>query len=244
MESPFTGASALVISLATALAGVATVQLKQRGAPIAIGMLGSAMDMRTARPSYGSPEMSLYAAASAELARYLKLPFMGTAAASESKLVDAQAGVEATMQVLMSALSGGGIVHDVGFLDCADIGSLQYVILADEIIGMVKRILRGVTVNPQTIMLDLIEKVGPGGNFITEPRSVALCRSETWVPSVLDREPHVKWEQKGSKDTAQRLQEKLQKILESHQPAPLSGEAAEKIQAILVRAEERTQSSG
>lgn len=239
LESPFNGASALVIHLATALASVAILQLRKPGTAIAIGGLPATMDLRTARPAYGSPEMCLYTAAASDLARFLKIPFMGTAAASESKLVDAQAGVEAALQILMSGLSGAGMVHDMGFLDCADIGSLQYLVLADEIIGMVKRIMRGIVVSPETIQLDLIEQVGPGGTYLTEPSSAARCRIETWIPSILDRDPYPRWDQRGRTDTAQRLQEKLLKILENHQPAPLPVGASEKIRFILDQAEAR-----
>lgn len=239
MESPFTGASALVLYLATVLSGVAILQLKRPGAPIAVGGLPSPMDLRTARPAYGSPEMNLHVAASAELAHYLNLPFMGTAGASESKVVDAQAGAEAALQIYTSALSGASLVHDLGFLDCADIGSLTYLVLIDEIIAMVRRIIRGIPVNAETIMFDLLEKIGPGGSFLTEPSSVALCRSEVWVPGLMDRSSYVNWEKKGSKDTALRAQEKLIKILASHKSLPLDAAAREKIQTIVLEAEER-----
>ena len=76
---------------------------------------------------------------------------------------DAQAAAEAAIQVLMSALSGASMVHDMGFLDCADIGSLPYLVLLDEIVAMTKRIMRGIPVNRDTIMLDLIEEGGAGG---------------------------------------------------------------------------------
>ncbi len=105
LESPVTGASSLVLHLAAALSGLAIIQLAQRGAPAVIGGVPSAMDLRTARPAYGSPEMSLHSAAAMDLARYLGVPFMGTAGASESKKLDAQAGIECAIQVLMSALS-------------------------------------------------------------------------------------------------------------------------------------------
>jgi trimethylamine--corrinoid protein Co-methyltransferase len=239
LESPVTGASALTLYLAAALSGLAILQLKRRGAPIMIGGLPSAMDLRTARPAYGSPEMNLHTAAAADLARYLGLPFMGTAGASESKLIDAQAGVEISIQILMAALSGAGMVHDVGFLDCADIGSLQLLVLADEVISMVKRITRGLEVNAHTIMLDLIEKVGPAGHFMAEPESVALCRSEIWVPRLLDRNAYVIWEQMGSKPTYQRVNERLQKILATHKPPELPEGVEQKIRAILEVAEQR-----
>lgn len=239
LESPATGASGLVLHLAAALSGLAIIQLKRRGAPTVIGGLPSAMDLRTARPAYGSPEMILHVAAAADLARYLGLPFMGTAGATESKKLDAQAGAEVALQVLASALSGAGLVHDVGFLDCADIGALPLLVFVDEVISMVKRMMRGLEVNRETIMLDLIEKVGPGSHFLAEPESVALCRQEIWVPGLMDRNAYVIWEQKGGKSLEQRVSDKLQKILSTHRPPPLPSGAAEAIQTILAQAEER-----
>ncbi len=238
MESPFTGASGLVIHLAAVLSGLAIVQLKRRGAPMAAGVALSTMDLRTARPAYGSPEMSLYTAAAVDLSRYLGLPLMGTAGASESKVVDSQAAIESAIQILMSALSGAALVHDIGFLDCANIGSLEMLVMNDEIIGMVKRIMRGVEVNRETIMLDLIERVGPGGYFLTEERSAALSRKETWVPTLMDRKPLSMWEQAGRKDMGQRTREKLRQILSAHQPPALPPGAAEEIAAILAQAED------
>ena len=239
IESPVTGASALVIHLATVLSGLTIIQLRRRGAAMAIGSVLSAMDMRTLRPAYGSPEMSLYSAAAVDLARFLGLPFMGTAGASESKLLDAQAGLESAIQVLMSALSGAALVHDVGFLDCADIGSLPMLVLTDEIISLVRRIMRGIEVNPETIMLDLIAQVGPGGSFLDQPASVSLARREIWAPTLLDRQPFALWEQAGAADTVERVMRKLRKILKTHQPTPLPAGAAEQIAAILAEVERR-----
>jgi trimethylamine--corrinoid protein Co-methyltransferase len=239
LESPFTGAAALTIHLASALAALTVVQTHVPGAAMAIGGLPSMMDLRTARPSYGSPEASLHSAAAVDLARYLEIPFMGTAGASEAKRVDAQAGAEAALQVMLSALSGASLVHDIGFLDCADIGSLSYLVLVDEIIGMAARVMRGVPVNADTIMLDLIEKVGVGGLYLSQSKSASLCRKEAWVPTVLDREPYNKWERNGSLSTEYVLNAKVKKILETHQPKPLAPETLEAIEKILVVAEER-----
>lgn len=239
LESPVTGASALVLYLAAALSGLAIVQLKRRGAAMVIGGVPAAMDLRTARPAYGSPEMNLHTAAASDLARYLGVPFMGTAGTSESKVVDAQTGAEVATQVLTACLSGAGLVHDVGFLDCADIGSLELLVFADEIISMVKRIMRGLIVNQETIMLDLIEKVGPGGHFLAERASASLCRQEIWVPKLLDRNPYAIWAQKGSQTTGQRTYERLQHILATHQPPALPSGVEWKIKAILEAAELR-----
>ena len=88
-------------------------------------------------------------------------------------------------------------------------------------------------------MMDLIAKVGPGGSFMAEGKSAALCRAEAWVPSVLDRNPHAVWEKKGSKSTAALVGEKLQKILAGHRPKPLEAEVYSKIKKILEQAEAR-----
>lgn len=239
LESPFSGASGLLLHLAVALSGLAIVQLKRRGAPMAIGCALSPMDLRTARPAYGSPEMSLHTAAACDVARYLGVPFMGTAGASESKRLDSQAAIECSLQVLMSALSGAALVHDVGFLDCANIGSLELLVLNDEIIAMARRILRGVEVNRETLMLDLIAEVGPGGHFLTEPRSAKLSRREVWMPTLLDRQPYALWEQEGQKSVEQRVHEKLLRLLETHHPPALPDEVTAALQAVLDEAEAR-----
>jgi len=245
LESPFTGASALVLHLAGGLSALTAVQVKAPGAAMAIGGLPSMMDLRTARPAYGSPEASLHSAAAVDVARYLGLPFMGTAGASEAKRVDAQAGAEAAMQVMLSALSGASLVHDGGFLDCADIGSLAYLVLVDEIISMAKRVMRGIRVNPETIMLDLIEKVGPGGSFLNQSKSAALCRTEAWVPTVLDRDPFALWEKKGRQTIEELVNARVRSILDTHLPSPLRPGVVDKIEKILGEAElrEREQTS-
>jgi trimethylamine---corrinoid protein Co-methyltransferase len=243
LESPCTGASSLVLHLAAALSGVAIVQLLVPGTPMVIGGIPMAMDLRNARPAYGSPEMSLNVAGAAEIARYLNIPFMGTGGASESKLVDAQAGAEISIQLLMSALSGATLVHDVGFLDCADIGSLSLLVLSDEVIGMVKRIQRGIPVNSETIMMDLLEIVGPGGYFIAEQPSASLCRKEFWIPKLLDREPYSIWVEQGGTSLEERAQNKVRKILSEHKPLPLPDSTAAIIHEILNECEKEVKRS-
>jgi trimethylamine---corrinoid protein Co-methyltransferase len=228
-----------VLHLASVLSGLAVVQLKHPGAAFVSGGLPSPMDLRTVRPAYGSPESCLNTAAAMDVSRYLGLPFMGTAGASESKQVDAQAASEIAIQILMSGLSGATLVHDVGFLDCADIGSLDLLVLADEIIGMVRRILRGVPVSKETLMLDLIEQVGPGGYFVAEKRSAVLCRTEFWMPKLGDREPYTIWESKGSRTMEERIHQRLIAILDGALHEPLPHEVQQAIDAILQAAEER-----
>ena len=237
--APVTGAASLVISLAGALTSLAILQLRRRGTPICIGGVPQAMDLRTARPSYGAPEMSLYSAAMADVARYLDLPFMGTAGASESKMLDLQAAIESTFQVVVSGLSAATLIHDVGFLDCAEIGSLESLVMNEEIISMSRWLLRGIEVSDDTLMLDLIDEVGPGGEFVSAKETARRCRLEVWQPSLMDRQTWASWEANGAPTTTQRIRRRLLEILENHRPAPLPQGVTTQIEAILDAAKRR-----
>ena len=231
--APVTGAAALVISLAGALASLTILQLHRRGTPICIGGVPQAMDLRTARPSYGAPEMSLYSAALADIARYLDLPFMGTAGASEAKTLDLQAAIESTLQVVVSGLSAATLIHDVGFLDCAEIGSLESLVMNEEIISMSRWLLRGIEVSDDSLMLDLIDKIGPGGEFVSAKETARRCRFEIWQPSLMDRQIWATWEAEGGLTMEKRIRKRLLQILETHRPEPLPEGVPAQIEAIL-----------
>jgi trimethylamine--corrinoid protein Co-methyltransferase len=241
-SAPVTGAGALVVALAGMLSGLAIVQLKKRGAAVCVGGVPQAMDPRTVRPSYGSPEMSLYSAALSDICRDLGLPFMGTAGASEAKVLDLQAAIESTMQVVFSGLSGATLVHDVGFLDCADIGSLEMLVMNDEIISMVRRVMRGIEVSDDTLMLDLIDQVGPGGEYVSTKETARRFRAEIWMPTLLDRQSWAGWEADGSPAITHRITTKVREILADHKPPPLPAGTAEKIGSILEEAQARSAS--
>ncbi|HAL61233.1 MAG TPA: trimethylamine methyltransferase [Chloroflexi bacterium] len=242
--APVTGAGTLIICLAGALSGLAVIQLKRRGTAVCIGAVPQPMDLRTGRPVYGAPEMSLYSAALSDLSRYLEIPFMSTAGASEAKVLDLQAAIESTFQVVLSGLSGATLIHDVGFLDCADIGSLEMLVMTDEIIAMTRRVMRGIEVNDDTLMLDLIDKVGPAGHFMAEKETARRCRREIWTPKLIDREPWVNWRAAGSPTMYDRIQARLGEILATHQPPLLPKGVAERIEAILQAAEVRERGQG
>jgi trimethylamine--corrinoid protein Co-methyltransferase len=239
VTAPITGAGLLVSALAGMLSGLAIIQLKRRGAAVCLGIVPPPMDLRSGRPAFGGPEMSLYSAAMADICRYLGLPMMGTAGASEAKVLDLQAAIESTIQVVLSGLSGATLVHDLGFLDCADIGSLEALVMNDEIVAMTRRIMRGIEVSEETLMLDLIDEVGPEGEFITAEETAARCRQEIWQPSLMDRQPWEEWEAAGAQTMRARIKARLGKILANHEPPPLPQGAAERIAAILAAAEAR-----
>jgi trimethylamine--corrinoid protein Co-methyltransferase len=239
VTGPITGAGMFVIYLADALSGLAIIQLKRRGTKVCIGGVPQPMNLRTGSPVYGAPETSLYSAALSDISRNLGVPFMGTAGVSESKVLDLQAAIESAVQVVLSGLSGATLVHDVGFLDCAEIGSLEMLVMNDEIIGMIRRIMRGIEISDDTLMLDLIDEVGPAGEFMTAPETAARCRAEIWMPRLMDRDRWDNWQTSGATDMRQRIKAYLDQILSTHKPPLLPDDASEKIQAILEAAEAR-----
>ncbi len=237
--APVTLAGALAVCVAEFLAGMAVSQLKRRGAPLIMGGVISPMDMRTTILTYGSPELHLLSAALTDIAHSLHIPMFSTAGCSDSKTLDEQAAAEAALSIMAAGLSGANLIHDVGYLESALIGSHEMVVLSDEIIGMVKRFLSGVRVDEQTLALDVIKEVGPGGNFLAHEHTARNMRSELWYPKLMDRDRYSAWQSAGSKTMGDRVRERVVEILATHQVPPLPAETDAGIDRILSAADER-----
>jgi trimethylamine--corrinoid protein Co-methyltransferase len=236
---PATLAGTMVQALAEYLVGVVLAQLKRRGAGVIMGGVNSPMDMSTSILSYGAPELALISAAMTDVAKWLGVPMFSTAGCSDAKVLDQQAAIEATLSVTLAALSGANLIHDVGYLESGLLGSFDMLVMSDEIIGMAKRILSGVTVSPQTLAVDLIERVGPGGHYLTQEHTRQHFRSETWFPTLIDRQMRRAWEAGGRKTMGDRVRAKVLHILEHHEPLPIPAEVEGRLKQIVARAEER-----
>ncbi len=237
--TPSTLASTLVVATAECLAALVLAQTVRPGAPfIAGGSLGT-MDMRRATMPYGAPELSLLCAAETSIIHDLSLPVWSTAGVSDAKTIDEQAVMEGAMGVVVAALSGADLIHNVGFIEGCLTGSLQHLVMMDEAIGYAKRILRGIEVTPETLALDWIARVGPGGNFLSTEHTLKYCKKEFWYPRLFDRQTREGWEQSGGKGMADRVQARLNDILDAH-PAPLlDPDIQAGIEDILTAAERR-----
>jgi trimethylamine--corrinoid protein Co-methyltransferase len=210
--APVTLAGALAQTNAEILSGLVIHQAKKEGAPFIIGSMPSTMDMRTTIGTYGTPEFHLQIAASAELANFYGLPFYGTAGCSDAKSIDYQAVSEVTMNCLTSLLSKANLVHDIGFLDHANILSPELVVLVDEILSMLKVIRRGIHVDKETLALDVIKQVGPGGHYMTHNHTFKHFR-EIWYSDIMDRTIGEK-----VPTANQKIKHKTKEIIEKHQP--------------------------
>jgi len=229
--SPMMGATApatlegiLVQAVAESLSGLVIFQKKHPGAKFIFGGDASIMDMNTSIFSYGAPELNILNGALADLAHHYGLPFFCIAGATDAKVLDAQAGLEYAMSIYNATLNGCNIIHDCGYLESGLTSSFESVLFADEIIGMIKDMLRPLIFDDENVPLDLIARVGPGGNFLMEDHTVETFRRSFWFPRFLDRNVYEIWEEKGSKDLRTALNERARSILESQRPGRLSEE--------------------
>lgn len=231
---PVTLAGALAVSNAEILCGLVIHQLKKPGAPFISGGVLSIMDMQTTNFSYGAPEFYLMSAGMADLCHYYGLPIYSTAGCSDSKVVDQQAAVEASISCMITALSGANLIHDIGYLESGLTGSFEMIVLTDEILNMVKRIMRGIPVTSETLALDTIDRVGPGGQYISDEHTYLNFKKEFWFPRLINRQRYEPWVNGGSKTLGDRLNVEVKRILGEHQPDPIPEKLAKEIHTIAV----------
>jgi trimethylamine--corrinoid protein Co-methyltransferase len=213
--SPTTLAGTLVQGLTESLFGIVISQIRKPGAPMIIGGLISNMDMQTAVYSYGSPEMALLSAAYTDITKWLGVPEYETAGCSDVKAFDEQAVMEATINITTAALIGGNMIHDVGYIEQGLTSSPHMLVASDEIIDMVKRIMRGIPVNDATLALDVMDQVGPGGHFLEHDHTFERFRTEIWRPKLIDRQNWEDWNASGSKRYGERVHERVLEILDA-----------------------------
>jgi len=242
-SAPVTVAGGLLQANAELLSGLLICQLIREGAPVVCGGGILTMDMATGLISYGAPEFMLAMAALSEMGQYYHLPVFSFAGCSDAKIFDQQAAAEGALWMLIAALSGGNLIHDVGYVESGLTTSYEMIVAMDEIAGMVKRILRGAEISEETLALDVIDRVGPGGHFLAEEHTLRHFR-ENWLPKLFDRGNRESWELAGRLTLGDRAAARAREILESHQPEPLDKAVAARLRAIIQRAEKRAREAG
>ena len=231
--APITPAGAAAHIGAGNLTGLILSQLKREGTPFIWGGWGLGMDMRTQVIPYASPDMI---GLSAAYAHYLRLPFFGLAGCSDSKTLDGQATAEAALTLMGDVLSGANLIHDVGYLESGLLGSLELLVICDEIIGWIKRFMEGFKVDENTLALDEIDKVGPDRHFLDSDHTLHHFRDD-WYPQLMDRGDHESWIEAGAKTLNDRAKKKVDDILNSAKQQILPEEVEKKVHAIVKRAE-------
>ena len=237
---PATHASHLVITLAESLIGVVLSQLIKPGSCILIGGTQSILDMRRMTFSYGAPELNILGSGLSEMAEYLGLPVFSAAGCSDSKLMDPQAAIEATLSINSAMLSGSNLVHDVGFLNSGMTGSVFLLTLANEIISMSRAITQGVMVTEESLAEEVINEIGPGGSYQNHEHTKKWSQ-KFWKTNLMDRHNYEDWKSRGAKSLKDRLHEHTRFIIDEHEGPreKVSGSIRDEIARILDTAEQR-----
>jgi trimethylamine---corrinoid protein Co-methyltransferase len=233
--APITMASGLAMSLAEIFSSLVLHQLKKPGAPFIFGAGLHHMDMKATQICYASPEFQLTKAAIAELGRWYGMPTWGYAGCSDAKVMDEQAALEAMLSVLMAQLSGGNLIHDVGYMESGLTCSYEMIVLTDELVAMTNNLMKAIDTGSDSLMLGEINRVGPGGHFLNTDQTLNRFR-DFWYPTLLDRSIRSIWLKKGASTLGNRLNAKVKEIIIDHKPEPLNKGLVKQVNEILSRA--------
>jgi len=229
---PITLAGQVVLHHAECLAGAVLSQVFRPGTPITYGIRPSGMDMRYASPIWGGVEWGMVTAALTQLARRRGMLTDVVGLPTDSKLPDEQAGLEKGFNAAFAALSGGNVVAGAGYLDFIMTGSFEQLVIDDDIAGMMLRVRRGLDLDDDHLASQLIQAVGPAGNYLTEPHTLRYLRTEDYTPRVLDRQARHDWSAGGSQDVAQRARQRARQLLSTHRVPPLADEVSNELDRI------------
>jgi trimethylamine--corrinoid protein Co-methyltransferase len=233
-SAPATFAGTIVQGSAESLSGLVLAQAARPGAPYIYGALTTIMDMQTSIFSYGAAEMSLMVGAMAQMAQFYELPFFGTAGCTDAKFCDPQAAAEATLQCLSSAAIGSGLVHDCSsWMDHGSLVSPAFMVLVNEILHNVNQYMKGLPITEETLAVDLIDQVGPGGHYLQEDHTMKHFR-EVRYSKLFDRTVYDQWKEMGAKHFEERLRELTQETM-AHRPAPLPDEVVKELDRMQAR---------
>jgi trimethylamine--corrinoid protein Co-methyltransferase len=236
--SPISLASAMAQQNAEALAGIALTQLVHPGAPVIYGGFTTNVDMKSGSPAFGTPEGAWALSVGAQLARRYKLPYRGSGSLTTSKVSDAQAAYETMWTIWPAVLSHTNFVmHAVGWLEGGLTVSYEKIIIDAESLAMFQHFLNGFTIDDDTLALDMIEEVGPGGHHFGTPHTQARFSTEFYETFLGDRLGYETWAAAGSWDAAKRANLLWKEVLEHYEPPPLDPAIKEALDDYVARRE-------
>lgn len=231
---PATLAGSLVQHNAEFLSGLVIAQTAKPGAPLIYGGSPTTFDQRYCTARLGAIETMMLGCSYALIGKYYGLPTHMYLGLSDAKVVDAQSGFEAGLGIVLGALAGINVISGPGMLDFENCQSLEKLVIDNTVCGMALRLLEGVRVDNETMALDLVSKVGPGGTYLAEKHTLEWTRKDQFLPSdLIDRQTFKAWQASGSKDIAERAGEIVQKTLRDHQPEPLPPNVEKDLQNVM-----------
>jgi len=244
LSAPATLAGTLAQENAEILAGVCITQLISPGVAVCYGGIPHAFDMRTTQMIFAGPEQALMAVAMAQMGKRYGLPVYINVGLTDSKVPDAQAGMEAGITLVCGALAGADIFGHLGICGVDQASSLDMLVMQHELIGYVERLLQGISLDDEALGVEVIEEVGPGGSFMDQEHTALHFRKELWFPKLLDRQFYDAWMGAGAKTMAQRCREQKERLLKEHLPEPLPEETEREVERVLADARSELERQG
>jgi trimethylamine--corrinoid protein Co-methyltransferase len=232
---PATMAGTLAVGNAEVISALALIQLAYPGTPVYYAAAQTAMDLRSGAYTGGGPEDFLFGAATNALADFYDIPLSMGSFATGAKEPDWQAGIENSLSTLMASVAMSDMLLGVGLLDGSRIWSYDQMLLDCEIFRIVQKMMEGIQVTDETLALDVVHAVGPGGHFLTR-KHTRQHLDDLWVHRYMDRRPYSEWEEKGDgpQDWARA---EARRILQTHEPTPLEPQLAEELEQIIAATE-------
>jgi trimethylamine--corrinoid protein Co-methyltransferase len=231
--APITTPGQITLGIAEALFGLVMHQLRAPGAPFVIGQGPNTLDMATSQSSYNSPEFIRAYALECEMAKWLDIPNWGFSGHTDAQVVDAQAGMEADEITKLSMQLGANLNHDVGYMDFGLSGSLAEVVLVAEFISRNRQLLKPIVVDDETLAVDVLKAVGPGGDFLGQRHTRKHLRETQWRGKILNRASYDRWAEGGALDATEKARRRALELLATHEVAPLPDGVAEQLDAVV-----------
>jgi trimethylamine--corrinoid protein Co-methyltransferase len=233
---PTTMAGTLVVGNAEVISALALIQLAYPGAPVFYAAAQTAMDLRTGAYTGGGPEDFLFGAATNVLSDFYDVPLSMGSFATGAKGPDWQAGIENSLSTFMASVVMSDMLLGVGLLHGSRIWSFEQMLMDCEIFSIVHKMMGGIPISDETLALDVIDAVGPGGHFLAQ-KHTRKHMHDLWQHTLMDRRPYSMWEEKhdGAREWAR---EKAQQILETHQPETLEPKLVAELERIIASVEE------
>jgi trimethylamine--corrinoid protein Co-methyltransferase len=212
------------------LLGIVLAQLVREGTPVGVpGWNGGPYNLQTMVGNYVLADEQGVATA---MGKYYDLPVFGLGGATDSKVLDQQCGAEVALSLATALLSGANIVHDVGFMDAGLQGSLALIAIADDVLGFLRAATAGVVVDDETLALDVVEELGPTGNYLTHDHTLKHFR-KAYYSRLADKRQYSQWVERGATTMEQRAAEQVEEIVSSHEPQPLPPDIQRDIRKIV-----------